>query len=100
MIKPTGFLPVLIAICVFVVTACSKKETMEVDNETQSVVDYAIADQEFMGLVSAACKSAINFTTPVQDYYFVPSSYDMSDGKERTIKLSARRNGQAKDPGT
>lgn len=34
-------------------TACEKKETMEVDNETQSVVDYALADQEMMCVLPA-----------------------------------------------
>lgn len=31
-------------------TACKKKETVEVDNETQSAVDNAICEQEFMAI--------------------------------------------------
>lgn len=38
---------------------CHKKETVEVDNETQSVVDNAVAEQEFMGLVPATNNVAI-----------------------------------------
>ncbi len=40
-------------------TSCHKKETVEVDNETQSVVDNAIAEQEFMSMVPAANSVAI-----------------------------------------
>jgi hypothetical protein len=40
-------------------TFCHKKETVEVDNETQSVVDNAVAEQEFMGLVPATNNVAI-----------------------------------------
>ncbi len=32
---------------------------MEVDNETQSVVDYAIADQEFMALILPYIKARL-----------------------------------------
>jgi len=31
-------------------TACSKNEILEVDNETQSIVDFSIIDQEIMGI--------------------------------------------------
>jgi hypothetical protein len=40
--------------------ACNKKETVEVDNETQSAVDNALAEQEFMSIVPAANSHAIN----------------------------------------
>lgn len=39
---------------------CRKKETIEVDNETQSAVDNAIADQEYMAIVPAVNGHAIN----------------------------------------
>jgi hypothetical protein len=41
-------------------TNCSKKETLSVDNETQSVVDNSIADQEYMAIAPAANQHAIN----------------------------------------
>ena len=40
-------------------TFCHKKETVEVDNETQSVVDNAVAEQEFMSMVPAVNSVAI-----------------------------------------
>lgn len=40
-------------------TSCHKKETVEVDNETQSVVDNAVAEQEFMSMVPAVNNLAI-----------------------------------------
>lgn len=40
-------------------TSCHKKETVEVDNETQSVVDNAVAEQEFMAMVPAVNNMAI-----------------------------------------
>lgn len=40
--------------------SCAKKETLSVDSETQSVVDNAIADQEFMCIVPASQQNAIN----------------------------------------
>ncbi|MEO6302057.1 MAG: hypothetical protein ABIP51_02680 [Bacteroidia bacterium] len=39
---------------------CHKKETVEVDNETQSSVDNAVADQEYMSIVPATNGHAIN----------------------------------------
>ncbi len=42
------------------VVGCQKKETVAVDNETQSVVDNVIADQEFMAIVPAANQHAFN----------------------------------------
>lgn len=41
-------------------TACSKKETVRVDNETQSAVDNAIAEQEYMAVVPTVQSHAIN----------------------------------------
>lgn len=40
--------------------ACNKKETVEVDNETQSAVDNAIADQEYMAVMPTVQSHAIN----------------------------------------
>lgn len=100
MIKPFRIILVLTG-CIFLLTDCSKKETMEVDNETQSVVDYAIADQEFMALVSSASKAALSYTvTGIQNYTYVPTSNGMPDGKERSGMITVRLNGQAKDPGS
>lgn len=45
--------------CSLLFTGCKKKEIMEVDNETQSVVDYAIADQEFTSVIYAAYQSGL-----------------------------------------
>ncbi len=39
---------------------CRKKETTEVDNETQSAVDNAVADQEYAAIVPAVNSHAIN----------------------------------------
>ncbi|MDO9001497.1 MAG: hypothetical protein Q7W45_17150 [Bacteroidota bacterium] len=39
---------------------CRKKETVEVDNETQSAVDNAVADQEYMSIVPSVNGHAIN----------------------------------------
>jgi len=74
---------------------------MEVDNETQSVVDYAIADQEFMALVSAAARSALAFTVAgIQSYTYVPGPPSMPDGKERSGMLTVKQTGQAKYAGS
>lgn len=40
--------------------SCRKKETTEVDNETQSAVDNAVADQEYASIVPAVNNHAIN----------------------------------------
>jgi len=40
--------------------ACKKKETTEVDNETQSAVDNAVADQEYAAIVPTTNSHAIN----------------------------------------
>lgn len=50
----------VIAVAVIALTSCHKKETVEVDNETQSVVDNAVAEQEFMAMVPATNGVAIN----------------------------------------
>jgi hypothetical protein len=47
------------ALTVLTLTSCHKKETVEVDNETQSVVDNAVAEQEFMSMVPAVNSVAI-----------------------------------------
>lgn len=47
------------ALTVLTLTSCHKKETIEVDNETQSVVDNAVAEQEFMSMVPAVNSVAI-----------------------------------------
>ncbi len=39
---------------------CKKKETVEVDNETQSSVDNAVADQEYASIVPTVNNHAIN----------------------------------------
>ena len=52
------FIPFAVAV-VFTLTSCHKKETVEVDNETQSVVDNAVAEQEFMAIVPAVNSVAI-----------------------------------------
>lgn len=43
-----------------VFVACKKKETTEVDNETQSAFDNAIADQEFASIVPTTNNHAVN----------------------------------------
>ncbi|MBA3665103.1 MAG: hypothetical protein H0W61_12955 [Bacteroidetes bacterium] len=42
------------------ISGCKKKETVEVDNETQSSVDNAVADQEYAAIVPAVNNHAIN----------------------------------------
>lgn len=42
------------------VVGCKKKETVEVDNETQSAVDNAVADQEYAAIVPTVNNHAIN----------------------------------------
>lgn len=41
------------------ISGCKKKEAMEIDNDTQSVVDHALAEQEFLAIVSAIRHSAL-----------------------------------------
>lgn len=50
----------LSCIALLVVSGCRKKETVEVDNETQSAVDNAVADQEYAGIVPTVNNHAIN----------------------------------------
>jgi hypothetical protein len=47
----------LAGMCCF--TACKKKETVEIDNETQSAVDNAICEQEFMAIAPTVNNHAI-----------------------------------------
>jgi hypothetical protein len=42
------------------ITSCKKKETAEVDNETQSAYDNSVADQEFSGIVPTVFNHASN----------------------------------------
>ena len=53
---------VLVLSCIIslFLVGCHKKETVEVDNETQSSVDNAIADQEYMAIVPSVNAHAIN----------------------------------------
>jgi hypothetical protein len=53
---------ILFTCCVgaLIVFSCKKKETVEVDNETQSSVDNAVADQEYAAIVPAVNNHAIN----------------------------------------
>lgn len=57
-----AFKIVLVLSCVtsLFFVGCRKKETTEVDNETQSAVDNAVADQEYMSIVPATNAHAIN----------------------------------------
>ncbi|PBQ34476.1 hypothetical protein CNR22_22740 [Sphingobacteriaceae bacterium] len=117
---------VLAGLCTVLFTNCSKKENQEVDNETQSVVDYAIIDQEFLSIVPAIYQSlqATNgtgaattptvFTCDTLSYVsgdtstFSPNvvyslntsgttcGMIMPDGKTRTGKLTIRLNGKVK----
>jgi hypothetical protein len=58
--KRSHLLTVFYLLSIAFVTSCTKKETVEVDNETQSVVDYSIASGEFLGIVSAVELHAIH----------------------------------------
>jgi hypothetical protein len=52
---------ITISVCIMLsLLGCQKKETVSVDNETQSVVDNSIADQEFMAIIPAVNQHAIN----------------------------------------
>jgi hypothetical protein len=110
-----------------VMTSCAKKENLEVDNETQSVVDYAIADQEFMAMVpflfqhlsntsssgaekgfSPGC-AGLNFekgdTNNLKNgatYYLGAHQIECSakDGKTRTGKISLRLNDKFQSEGS
>ncbi len=44
----------------FSFTGCSKKEPLQVDNEVQSVVDYSIAETEFLSIVAISLKHMNN----------------------------------------
>ena len=58
--KHLTFPIILGVLATFMVIACNKKETVEVDNETQSSVDNAIAEQEYMAVIPAVQAHAIN----------------------------------------
>lgn len=65
---------ILFSCCVgaLIAFACKKKETVEVDNETQSSVDNAIADQEYAAIVPSVNNHAINTKgTGVAGRFFV-----------------------------
>lgn len=53
---------IIVSCCIaaLFVFGCKKKETVEVDNETQSSVDNAVADQEYAAIVPAVNNHAIN----------------------------------------
>jgi hypothetical protein len=53
------FTLILTALIAFTFTNCKKKETVEIDNETQSAVDNAVADQEFASIVPTTNNHAI-----------------------------------------
>lgn len=65
--------------------SCTKKQVAEVDNESQSLQDYAIAEQEFMGLVPQIYELAMH-TSGLATSTYVPGcdslhylSGDLSD---------------------
>jgi hypothetical protein len=43
-----------------VILSCSKQEVVEVDNETQSVIDHAIVEQEYLAMAQAVYHHAVN----------------------------------------
>lgn len=89
------------------------KDSVEVDNETQSVIDNAIAEQEFMAVPLAVIRSAITKTTTTCDTLAKISgdTYTMSvsdtvcadrmpDGKIRSGSLVIRLTGALQNAGT
>lgn len=60
MVKSVKIVIVLSCVMSLFFVGCHKKETVEVDNETQSAVDNAVADQEYMAIVPAVNGHAIN----------------------------------------
>jgi hypothetical protein len=60
MIKSFKIVFVLSFVISLFFVGCHKKETVEVDNETQSAVDNAVADQEYMAIVPSVNAHAIN----------------------------------------
>jgi len=54
---------VLLGFAAATFTGCTKNQTLDVDNETQSVVDEAIADQEFMAIPPTVQQLALNSRT-------------------------------------
>lgn len=57
--RSVKFIIPLFAMALITLSSCHKKETVEVDNETQSVVDNAVAEQEFMSIIPAVNGVAI-----------------------------------------
>lgn len=117
----------LIILLILSLSSCRKKEHLEVDSESQSIVDNCLADQEFMTIpalvhhalsnVSSAgaadnrtrnC-SGFKFTSgdtldfdPAPSYHFemVRSGCIINDGKNRSGSLSLRLNSYFTLPGT
>ena len=51
---------ITLVITMFLCQSCKKKTTASVDNESQSIVDNALAEQEFMALIPAIHQLALN----------------------------------------
>jgi hypothetical protein len=108
---------------------CSKKQIIEVDNETQSVVDNAIADQEYMAIAPTVQQHALNSVSVSFKTFLVgcdtlhkvsgdtlfgkPNHVDpvytmavsgcaatLPDGKQRVGKLRIRFTGRLRTAGT
>ncbi|MCC6369613.1 MAG: hypothetical protein IT236_01270 [Bacteroidia bacterium] len=60
MSKRVQLILILLSASSLIFNACKKKETITVDNETQSVVDNALADQEFMAVIPTTQQLTIN----------------------------------------
>lgn len=58
--KTLQFISVLACAAILFSAGCKKKETTEVDNETQSAFDNAVADQEFSAIVPTTNNHAVN----------------------------------------
>ncbi|MDI1353565.1 MAG: hypothetical protein PSX36_01515 [bacterium] len=109
------------------IMACEKKESMEVDNETQSVVDYALVDQEIMAVFPAVFQhmartpgagaeakagfvcdpfsyvsgDTVSFKpNPVFSLDLSKTSCSLPDGKTRSGKITVRLSGKFKLTGT
>lgn len=108
---------------------CTKKPALEIDNETQSVVDNAIADQEFMAIPPTVQQHAFNSRTvnfkslvvgcdtltkisgdtlfgtaghvdPVYTMTVSGCAATLADGKSRSGKLRIRMTGKLRNPGS
>lgn len=58
--KPIKLLAAFSIATVLIFSSCHKDEKVEVDNETQSAVDNAVADQEYMAVAPTVQSHAIN----------------------------------------